>query len=125
MNLVASTISDEACHNKAFATQIPARAGHSSAKLPMANRDNQAHNAKMINYHASADLFTKRSGMNVRQKTVYRRFSSAADAINFAVEHLSPDLLETALLEVDEERFTANQIRGFYEDTAFPLRRNR
>jgi hypothetical protein len=79
----------------------------------------------MINYHASADLFTKHSGMNVRQKTTYRRFSSAADAINFAVEHLTPDLLESALLEVDEERFTANQIRSFYDDAAFPLQRNR
>ena len=55
---------------------------------------------------------------------MYWRFSSAAAAIHFAVENLSPELLQNALLEVDEERFTADQIRSLYEDTTFPLQRN-
>jgi hypothetical protein len=79
----------------------------------------------MFDYGASADLYTKRSGMKAHRKTMYRRFSNAADAIHFAMESLSPELLQNALLEVGEERFTVDQIRGLYDDTAFPLRRNR
>jgi len=77
----------------------------------------------MFNYDASADLYTKRSGMKTHRKTTYRRFANAADAIHFAVESLSPEMLQNALLEVEEERFTAEQIRGLYDDTTFPLPR--
>ena len=79
----------------------------------------------MVDYGASADLYTKRSGMKVHRKTMYRRFSNAADAIHFAMESLSPELLQNALLEVGEERFTGDQIRTLYNDDAFPLQRNR
>jgi hypothetical protein len=100
-------------------------APHSAEKLSLASATERAHHQVMFDYDASADLYTKRSGMNVRRKTVYRRFSSAADAIHFAVERLTPEMLENALLEVDEKRFTADQIRGLYDDTTFPLQRNR
>jgi hypothetical protein len=100
-------------------------APHSAEKLSLASATERAHPSRMFDYRASADLYTKQSGMNVRRKTVYRRFSSAADAIHFAVERLTPEMLENALLEVDEKRFTADQIRGLYDDTTFPLQRNR
>ena len=79
----------------------------------------------MFDYGASADLYTKRSGMKAHRKTTYRRFSNAANAIHFAIESLSPEMLQNALLEVGEERFTGVQIRNLYDDIAFPLQRNR
>ena len=41
----------------------------------------------------------------------YKRFTSAAEAIRFAVEELPPDLLRRAYLEVDEERLDAKGVR--------------
>jgi hypothetical protein len=94
-------------------------------KLSLGSRAERAHYPDMFNYDASADLYTKRSGMKAHRKTTYRRFSNAAEAIHFAVESLTPELLQNAQLEVGEERFTVDQIRSLYDDIAFPLRRNR
>ncbi|MEH6950190.1 hypothetical protein V4R08_02375 [Nitrobacter sp. NHB1] len=40
------------------------------------------------------------------------------------MESLTSELLQNALPEVGEERFTVDQIRSLYDDIAFPLRRN-
>ncbi len=77
----------------------------------------------MFNYDASADLYVNRTGMKASQETTDRRFSTAATAIHFAVVHLSPELLQNALLDVDEERFTTDEIRSPYDVTTFPLQR--
>ena len=78
----------------------------------------------MFDYGAEAELFPKRSGLNVRRKMGYRRFPRAADAIQFAVETLSPALLDGACLEVEEERVSGRGIRLLYDDARFPLQRN-
>ncbi len=77
----------------------------------------------MFDYSADAELFPRRSGLKARNKLVYRRFSRAADAIAFAIETLTPDMLHGAYLEVNEERFDASQIRLLYDDANFPLPR--
>jgi len=51
----------------------------------------------------------------------YRRFAQAAEAIQFAIEELSPELLIGAFLEVNEERFNSNEIRRLYEHAEYPL----
>jgi hypothetical protein len=53
----------------------------------------------------------------------YRRFDSGAGAIRFAIEQLPSDMLFGTVLEVNEERFDATQIRSLYESQAYPLPR--
>jgi hypothetical protein len=78
----------------------------------------------MFDYAADAELFPQRS--KTRPKRIaYRRFASAADAIQFAMEVLPPALLPGTFLEVNEERLGASEIRQLYEDEGFPLARKR
>jgi hypothetical protein len=76
----------------------------------------------MFDYSADAELFPQRSRKRSKQIT-YRRFASAADAIQFAMEILPPALLPGTFLEVNDERLGAGQIRQLYEDEGFPLPR--
>jgi hypothetical protein len=78
----------------------------------------------MFDYRASAELYSGYAGMKFRKKIGYKRFSSAAAAIQFAVEKLSPTLQNGVLLEVNEERFNASEIRRLYDDGDYPLHRD-
>ena len=75
-----------------------------------------------FNYNAPAELFPTRSRKGNRPMG-YRRFEKAADAIRFAIEELSPELLIGAHLEVDERRFDSEGIRRLYEKADYPLTR--
>jgi hypothetical protein len=66
-----------------------------------------------FDYTAAAELFPTRSREGNRPMG-YRRFAKAADAIRFAIEELSPELLIGAHLEVNEERFNCDEIRREY-----------
>ena len=84
-----------------------------------------------FDYNAEAELFPLMRvplmrgmrGKFTKRSVGYKRFTSAAKAIRFAVEELPPDLLRGAYLEVDEERFDANGIRQLYESGTYPLGR--
>ena len=76
----------------------------------------------MFDYSADAELFPRRSSKRTTQ-IGYRRFSSAADAIQFAMEILPAALLPGTFLEVNEQRLGADEIRQLYEDVGFPLPR--
>jgi hypothetical protein len=73
-----------------------------------------------FDYTAPAELFPTRSRKGNRPMG-YRRFAKAADAIRFAIEELSPELLIGAHLEVNEERFNCDEIRHLYERAEYPL----
>jgi hypothetical protein len=85
----------------------------------------------IFDYASVAELFPtraevgqppSRSGRRRRAYPVgYGRFASAADAIRFAVEELSPELLPEACLEVDEKIFDSDGILKLYESTEYPL----
>ena len=75
-----------------------------------------------FDYSAPAELFMSR----VKGKgsaSSYRRFDTAAEAIQFALEGLPPSVLIGAVLEVREERFDHQAIRELYDGSGYPLRR--
>jgi hypothetical protein len=74
-----------------------------------------------FDYNAPADFFPARGRMG--RSIHYRRFDTAAEAIRFAVEELPAPLLLGAYLQVDDERFAADQIRALYASAAYPFDR--
>lgn len=75
-----------------------------------------------INYAAPAELYPGRNAKTSRQ-IGYRRFTSVAEAVRFAVEDMPATLLRGAYLEVEEKRFDGSQIRTLYNAESFPLAR--
>lgn len=76
-----------------------------------------------FNYDAAAELYPARRRPPRRELFKYKRFSQAAAAIRFAIEDLPPECLVGAFLEVDEERYSSDDIRRLYESADYPLTR--
>lgn len=72
-----------------------------------------------FSYQAPADLFVATS-MRRNGAVRYQRFATAADALRFAIEALEPAILRGTVLEVDEERYDAAQMRSLYDDAGYP-----
>jgi hypothetical protein len=79
--------------------------------------------AVSFDFGAEAEMFSPMSRKARRQPLGYRRFAQAAEAIRFAIEELSPQLLVGTYLEVAERRYEGQQIRRLYESSAYPLDR--
>lgn len=75
-----------------------------------------------FDYATPAELFATASTGGKRRMT-YRRFPSAALAIEFAIEGIAPKYLVGAILEVGDERFEHHGIRRLYEAAEYPLPR--
>lgn len=74
-----------------------------------------------FDYTAAAELFPTRRRIPRRQPLGYKRFPQAAQAIRFAIEDLAPELLIGAFLEVDERRYSSDDIRRLYDSAEYPL----
>ena len=72
-----------------------------------------------FDYTASAGLFSAKGSSGLR----YRRFPQAAEAIRYAIEKLPRKVFLGTSLEVNHERYNAEQIRALYESDRYPLTR--
>jgi hypothetical protein len=76
-----------------------------------------------FDFDAPAEVFSSAGLGAARGPMRYRRFASAAQAIRYAIEELPAALLRGTIIEVDEDRFDARQIRELYDCPAYPLAR--
>ena len=76
-----------------------------------------------FDYAASAELFIPKRKPGARQSLSYRRFTTAAEAIRFAVEELPAVRTLGPWMQVGEERFNSDDIERLYESTSYPRRR--
>jgi hypothetical protein len=77
-----------------------------------------------LDYHASAELYpSRRYAKSAREQ--YRRFKTAAEAIQYIMEDVPGSWLIGSFLEVNERRYDGDAIRGLYEAADYPLPRQR
>ena len=77
-----------------------------------------------FDYGASAELYpSRRYAKTARQQ--YRRFATAAAAIQFMIETVPSSSLAGSFLEVDDQRYDGEAIRALYEADAYPLLRQK
>ena len=75
-----------------------------------------------FDYQMPAELFmVGRKGRP--QRLGYRRLSTAAEAIRFAVEDFPAVHTLGAYMQVGDERFDSDDIHRLYESSDYPLRR--
>jgi hypothetical protein len=72
-----------------------------------------------LDYYAPAELYV----VTGRHGRTFRRFTTAAEAIQFAVETLTPASLGGRHLVVDDERYIGIQICDLYASKSYPLKR--
>ena len=72
-----------------------------------------------FDFSAEAELFPPRSRKPAGRRFRYRRFTSAAEAIRFAVEELPAEVFSGAIIEAAEERLSSKDIRELYDSEAY------
>ena len=80
--------------------------------------------APPFDYDAAAEIYPSRARGSRRHPVGYKRFDSAAQALQFAIEQLPAEALVGAYLEIGEERYDAREMRALYDAPAYPLPRN-
>jgi hypothetical protein len=74
-----------------------------------------------IDYKASAELFPSRR--YAKSLARYRRFSTAAEAVQYVIEEMPAAWLVGTYLDIDGTRFEGKSIRALYDAEAYPLDR--
>lgn len=80
-------------------------------------------NMSSFDYTAPAEVFACKSRGSSPRPVTYRRFDTGAEAVRFVIEELATDVVYGTVIEVNEQRFDAAQIRKLYESTGYPLPR--
>lgn len=76
-----------------------------------------------FDYDAPAEVFACKSRGASPRPVTYRRFASGAEAIRFAIEVLPAEMLFGTVVEANDNRFDAKQIRLLYDSERYPLQR--
>ena len=76
-----------------------------------------------FDYTSPAELFMAKRKSTLRARLAYRRFTTAAEAIRFAVEDFPAIRMFGAWLQVGDERFDSDNIHRLYESDDYPLKR--
>ncbi len=76
-----------------------------------------------FDYEAPAELFMAKRKGGARQPLGYRRFSTAAEAIRFAVEDFPAVRTLGAWMQIGDERFDGDDIQRLYDSSDYPLQR--
>jgi hypothetical protein len=74
-----------------------------------------------IDYKASAELFPSRR--YAKSLARYRRFSTAAEAVQYVIEEMPAAWLVGTYLDIDGTRFEGKAIRALYDADGYPLER--
>ena len=82
----------------------------------------QARDLNGFDYNAPAELYPSRIKKG-RGRVTYKRFDTAAEALQFAIEQIPAAVLLGAYLEVDEARFGVQEMRVLYDSVGYPLKR--
>lgn len=75
-----------------------------------------------LDWSAPAELYSSVATLRTRNAR-YFRFSSAAEAIRFAIEDMPGAALRGMAIESGDNRFEGEDIRALYDAQDFPLRR--
>jgi hypothetical protein len=78
-----------------------------------------------FDYAASAELFMPKRKPGARQAVSYRRFTTAAEAIRFAVEEFPSIRSLGAWMRVGDDHFSSDDIQRLYESDCYPRRRRK
>ena len=77
-----------------------------------------------FDYNSPAELFIPKSGRGGRRQPInYRRFTTAAEAIRFAIEEFPAVRTFGAWMRVGDQRYNGNEICRLYESNEYPLSR--
>jgi hypothetical protein len=111
-------VADPLFPDSRLATQ-PRKSGQRLFVCTHARKDTTLDN---FNYGASAELYpSRRYAKSARDQ--YRRFKTAAEAIQYMIEDRPEAWLIGSFLEADGRRFDGNAIRALYDADGYPLDR--
>ena len=77
-----------------------------------------------FDFTAPAEVYAGISRGRGRQTMRYRRFDTGAEAVQYAMEQLGPEVRGGTIIEAGEDgRFTAAEIEMLYDSAEYPLPR--
>jgi len=80
---------------------------------------------KHFNFKEPAEISVGGARLSNRFPMFCRRFATGAGAIRYAIELQSAEKLVATVVEVDDARFDAAEIRSLYDCDAYPLPRRK
>ncbi len=76
-----------------------------------------------FDFTVPAEVYATRGRGNTKRPVKFHRFDTAAEAIRFIMEQLPADVQGGTVMEIEDDRFQAAEIRQLYEHPDYPLSR--